>query len=167
MMTSTRVSILAAALVSLMSMSGGAALAHGSTSVAITQLTPHPGEQVTVKGKGFEPSTLVTIKLSGSGNSLELGQVTTDDTGDFSTGLTLPGNLAAGTYELAANGGDENPTTQITVVGGATSVMSAETAPTLRERPLEQTIALVAVFGGIAALGLAFALWDRRRRAVA
>lgn len=159
--------ILGIAIASLMTLGGGVALAHGSTSVAITQLTPHPGEQVTAKGEGFEPATLVTITLSGSGESIELAQVTADDTGDFSTSVPLPDNIAAGTYELAANGGDDNPTTQITVVGGVTTTMSTETAPTLRERPFGQTIALVAIFGGIAALGLAFALWDRRRRAVA
>lgn len=148
---------------------GNVALASGGTSVAVQQLTPQPGQKITVKGESLGANSLVEVVLTGNGRRVDLGEVQADATGDFTASLALPADLPPGTYQLTATGA-KTATTQLTVVGGAASGAPAGSmapAPVLRERPLGESIGLVVLFGALAALGLVFAQWRRRTAAPA
>lgn len=77
----------------------------------------------------------------------------------------MPDALTPGTYVVEATG-DESASVQITVGGGG-SVMpgTMQEEPVLRQRPLGESIGLVALFGVIAALGILFARFTHRPRA--
>lgn len=144
---------------------GSVALATGGTSVAVQQLTPQPGQEITVKGESLGANSQVEVVLTGNAQRVDLGEAQADATGDFTTTFTLPADLPPGTYQLTATGAT-TATTQLTVVGGSASSASSsaamQPAPVLRERPLGQSIGLVAGFGVLAAIGLFFAQWRRR-----
>lgn len=137
------------------SASGSVALADGATGVAVQPLTPRPGDVIKVKGDLLGPNSEVEVRVIGAGVDVDLGEVETDDEGDFKAEFRLPADLKPGTYQVRATG-VKSATTQITVVGGAGagSVDTMEAAPVLRERPLPEASLLVAIFGVVAALGL-------------
>lgn len=135
-----------------------AALADGGKGVKVQPLTPKPGDVITVKGDLLGPNSEVEVRIIGSGVDIDLGEVQADAEGDFTAQFRLPADLAPGTYRLQAKGA-ESATTELSVVGGAgatASIAQAE-APALRVRALPESIALVALFGLLAALGLFFA----------
>jgi 5-hydroxyisourate hydrolase-like protein (transthyretin family) len=67
-------------------------------SVVAVPATAVPGTQVTVNGFGFAAGQTVTLRLNGQA----LGNATTNTNGQFSVKLTIPQNLATGTYTLSA-----------------------------------------------------------------
>ena len=148
----------------------GVALATGGTSVAVQQLTPKPGQEITVKGESLGANSQVDVVLTGSGRRVDLGTVAADGTGDFTATFTLPADLPPGTYQLQATG-TERATTQLTVVGGSASggspAAGMSAAPVLRKRPRAQRIGLVAGFVIVAGVGLGFARWRRGGATVA
>lgn len=131
------------------------ALADGVTGVAVQPLTPEPGETITVKGDLLGPSSEVEVRLVGMGEDIDLGEIQTDEEGDFTAQFQLPNDLTPGTYQVKAIG-EKTATTQMTVLGGGAvdSQGGGELAPVLRERPLGESLVLVALFGVVAALGL-------------
>ena len=150
--------------------SAGAAAAHGDKEVVVTPLTPHPGEQITVKGGGLGVGT-VEIRLVGSGVNLVLGQIKTEDDGDFEAQFTCPANLIPGSYQVQAQGPTDAASIALTVVApaGATEAgtamnsmaanapMNTPVAPPVRDRPLGEVLGLIVLFGLISAVGLFFA----------
>lgn len=156
-------SVLALTLLALVS---GPALADGAKGVKVSPLTPKPDETITVNGELLGPNSEVEVRVVGDGVDVDLGEVKADEEGDFTREFRLPADLQPGTYQLTATG-KESATTQITVSGapGAGSeeggAMGAE--PVIETRPLGQSIALVALFGVLAALGLFFAHMPVRR----
>lgn len=138
------------------------AVADGGKGVAVSPLTPGPGDAITVKGDLLGPNSLVEVRVVGLGVDIDLGEVQADAQGDFSARFTLPDTLTAGTYELRASGA-ERASTQLTVTGGGTTVPGTmATAPELRSRPLSETIPLIVLFGALAGLGVFFARFTRR-----
>lgn len=146
------------ALVALFTLSGGAALADGGKSVAVKPLAPRAGEVITVKGAGLGANRQVELRLIGQGTNIDLGEVQSVDDGDFDGEFRLPADLKAGTYELRAVG-DGTESAQLTIAAagsGATPAASMENEA-IAQRPLGEVALLVALFGGLAGLGLFFA----------
>lgn len=154
-----RVLAIALALGALL-LTSGAARADGGKGVVVSPLNPKPGDEITVKADRVGADTEVEVRLVGRGVDLDLGEFKSDDEGDFTARLRLPTDLAPGTYQVRVVG-PEPVATSISVVaagGAGTSTaqpMAAESP--VRERPLGETIGLVALFGGLAGLGLFFA----------
>ena len=146
------------AITIFVSAGGGVAFADGVTGVAVQPLTPRPGDVMTVKGDLLGPNSEVEVRVIGAGVDVDLGEVETDDEGDFKAEFRLPADLKPGTYQVRATGA-KSATTQITVIGtaGATMADMMEAAPVLRERPLPEAALLVGIFGVVAALGLVIA----------
>lgn len=146
-------------------LTSGAARADGGKGVVVSPLNPKPGDEITVKADRVGADTEVEVRLVGRGVDLDLGEFKTDDEGDFTARLRLPTDLAPGTYQVRVVG-PEPVATSISVVaagGAGTSTaqpMAAE--PPVRERPLGETIGLVALFGVLAGLGLFLAQTARR-----
>lgn len=172
-----RMSVIAVALlVSALSIfGGGAALAHGDKGVTAQPLTPKPGEVMTVKGEGLGAEgakSQVEVRIIGMGVDIDLGEVETDDTGDFTAQFRVPADLKPGTYQLQAKG-VETATIELTVLAAGTTestaspAMAETPAAPVRERPLWETIGLVALFGVLAGLGLFFARMTGRGAAAA
>lgn len=163
---------------------GGVALAHGDKGVTVQPLTPKPGEVITVKGEGLGTEgakSQVEVRIIGMGVDIDLGEAEAGDDADFEAQFRVPADLKPGTYQLQAKGA-ETATIGITVVAAAPAeqpaapaaapaeqpaapAMAAESAPPVRERPLWETIGLVALFGVLAGLGLFFARTARREPA--
>jgi hypothetical protein len=142
------------AITIFVSAGGSLAFADGVTGVAVQPLTPRPGDVIKVKGDLLGPNGEVEVRVIGAGVDVDLGEVETDDEGDFKAEFRLPADLKPGTYQVRAIGA-KAATTQITVVGGAgAAATEAMAAPVLRERPLPEASLLVAIFGVVAALGL-------------
>lgn len=163
-----RVALVAALLAAsaLVALGSGAVLADGGKGVAVKPLTPQPGDTITVKGDLLGANSEVEVRVIGSGVDVDLGEVRADAEGDFTAEFRLPVGLAPGTYQVQARGA-ETATTQVTVlpIGVKAEQTGAQregqVAPTMaepiRERPLVETVGLVALFGALAGLGLFFA----------
>ncbi len=90
--------------------------------VCVVSETPTPGQTITVSGSGFSANEGVTIILNPGG--IVLGTATTDANGNFSVQVTIPSNLAPGTYSIGLEG---NPIGDVscasfTIVGGGGGV---------------------------------------------
>lgn len=73
---------------------------------------------LTISGDGFVGDSVVflALTLDGTDEVIDLGTLDTDPTGAFSGSITLPDDLAPGTYTISATGVTED---------GATRVLSA------------------------------------------
>ena len=123
MRSSRFLAIILGAALSLVVVAGAAAHSGGAGGV---QLAVEPnsiaaGGTVVLAGKGLEPNSDRVLLLVGAADTVQLGTVKTDADGMFSTQLTIPSHLPAGTYELRAIG-DETLTVSL-------SVTAAEGAP--------------------------------------
>lgn len=120
---------LAAGLI-LVALGGGSAFAQtpypiptsGSTSVS--QATVEPGEPFTVSGSGWQPGSTVTLTLFS--DPVRLGTATVDGSGSFSTQVSVPNSVTAGshTLQVSGTGADGQPrttSTRIVVVGAASA----------------------------------------------
>lgn len=172
-------------LLMVLALAPGVALADGAKGVKVSPLTPKPDETITVNGEVLGPNSNVEVRIIGSGVDEKLGEAKADAEGDFTKEFRLPADLQPGTYQVKATG-EETATTQITVQEGpagsaaqkeqpSNKAASKEGAsagkkeaaagepgmeqqsPPIRQRPLGQSIGLVALFGVLAALGLFFA----------
>ena len=152
----------------------GVAGADGARGVAVQPLTPKPGEVITVKGDLLGPNSTVEVRVVGMGVDIDLGEVDADGEGDFSAQFRLPADLKPGGYKVQAAGA-ESAVAEITVVGpgssgegsaaseGSAEASAMQQAPVLRERPLGESVLLVAIFGIIAGAGLFFARTAREK----
>lgn len=134
------------------------ALADGATAVAVQPLTPKPGDVITVKGDLLGPNSEVEVRIIGAGVDIDLGEVTADAEGDFTAQFRVPADLVPGNYQVQASGA-KTATTAITVLGAGSAPADpmSQAAPVLRQRPLPESFALVALFGALAGLGIFFA----------
>jgi hypothetical protein len=166
----TRISLAGALMLMLVSLVAGPVLADGAKGVTVSPLTPKPDQVITVNGELLGPNSVVEVLLIGNGETVDLGEVKANEEGDFTQGFRLPADLRPGTYQLKATG-KESATTQITVTGAPAGGVSEEGAeaggmgaePVIEQRPLGQSIGLVALFGVLAALGLFFARMPVRK----
>lgn len=148
---------------------GGVALADGGKGVTVQPLTPKPGDVITVKGDLLGSNSEVEVRIIGTGVDIDLGEAQADDEGDFEAQFRVPADLAPGTYQVQAKGA-ESATTAITVVAASSAAGESAMDPAMmntpaRERPLWETIGLVALFGLLAGAGLFFARTARREPA--
>lgn len=133
------------------------ALGHGE-SVTVQPTSAKAGDTVTITGAGLGASRDVDITLSGTGVTVKLGHADSDADGAFTEKFKLPADLRPGQYLITAEG-KETATADLTIVAGVAqgdemsgASMSAVFQP--RERPFEQVLALVVVFGMLSGLGL-------------
>lgn len=158
--------LLATALaVGALLLASGVARADGGKGVVVSPLSPNPGDEITVKAHEVGTDAEVEVRLVGLGVDLDLGEFKTDHEGDFTARLRLPADLTPGTYQLRVVG-PEPVATSISVIAtsGSDRAVAQPTAAELpvRERPLGETVGLVALFGVLAGLGLFFAQTARR-----
>jgi hypothetical protein len=124
---------------------------------SISQADVKPGDTITVTGEGFAPGESVTIDLRSQ--SVRLGEAVADDTGAFSTSVTIPRDTATGEHHVVLTG--ENPESTISftitvdpdtvILPGGIATTGAVVAPVL-------TLGLLLV-----AAGAALFIWRRRR----
>ena len=93
----------------------------GQPTIDVTPRTVVAGQDATVFGSGFPPSTPVDIVLLSS--PVLLGTVVTDASGSFTTTVTIPSDTEPGIHRLvgAVRGGGPSAETTITVLAPAGS----------------------------------------------
>jgi hypothetical protein len=131
--------------------------------IAVSTTTPHPGQQITVTGSGYQADESITLELHSA--TVVLAQVSTDANGSFSTSVTIPADTSAGSHLLVAVGGTSScpvdPIT-LTIQGGA----GVEPGSTGR-LPAFTGVAIASallIAAGLLAVGLVAARAGRRRR---
>ena len=119
----------------------GAASAHGGVPTLQLQVDRiNPGGSVELRGDmtGDEP---VDVSLrAGDGSTLALGQIETDWEGHFVTAVTIPADVAAGTYIVRVASPFEEATTRL-VVAGPPLLPDAEGQPLGRDEALAGPVA--------------------------
>ena len=161
---------LAIALGVLLSLGAGlAAMAHegeGGETLEVEPSSVTAGDTVVLAGSGLEPDSDRVLVLVGEQLTVELGTVTTDGEGMFSTELAIPNHLPSGTYELRAIG-DETLTTPlaITAATGAaappTTDDASETVVARQRAPLET--GLIIALAAVAAIVGGWLVWRAER----
>ena len=158
-----------AALVMLMAtlaIGSGTAWAHGQ-SVSVDPASARPGDTITIVGKELGGNRDVGIVLMGMGKEVVLGTTKATPQGEISAQMTLPAELAPGSYQLRAKG-KEDADADLAIMPAMPSSMSMSSTVTSaappaapefapRDRSLIETAALVALFGVLAGVGLFFA----------
>ena len=158
-----------AALTAMLGSAPGAAAGGGSGDYAACVITIDPatfagGSVVTVAGSGLEPSLTTPIELDGD----VIGEVLTDETGAFSTEITIPVGVAPGdhTITVGCDAQGNVSSTDITITTGAPPPPGGTDGigSPLPRTGSDSTQPLV-VLGAVAVLGgAAFVLAGRRRR---
>ena len=146
-------------------LASGVARADGGKGVVVSPLNPKAGDEIIVKADAVGADTEVEVRLVGQGVDLDLGEFKTNDEGDFTAKLRLPTDLALGTYQVRVVGPEPVATSiRVIATSEADRAVAQPTAAELpvRERPLGETIGLVALFGVLAGLGLFFAQTAQR-----
>ena len=106
----------------LVAHSGGEA-----SGISVEPSSVTAGGTVVLAGKGLEPESERQLDLVGPDMIVTFPTATTDADGMFSTTLTIPAHLPAGTYTLQAIA-DETMTTELTVTAAAGQAAAPEPA---------------------------------------
>ncbi|MCO7272261.1 choice-of-anchor G family protein [Cellulosimicrobium cellulans] len=110
-------------------------------TVTVDPTTANPGDEVTVTGEGWPPSTTVTVDLlDEDGDVVATVDVETDDTGSFTTPITVPEGATPGDYTVHASDdtGNEAETPLTVVAAGDRALVSSFVTPRVL-RGAEQT----------------------------
>jgi hypothetical protein len=161
------VTVIAIALGLALSLAGvGVSIAHegeGKETLAVEPSSVTAGATVVVAGGGLEPDSDRVLVLAGADLTVDLGTVTTDGEGMFSTELTIPSHLPSGTYELRAIG-DETLSVPLAVTAAAGGTAAPPAANDTRETVVDRDrsgtelgiilalTALIAIAGGLLVL---------------
>jgi hypothetical protein len=89
-------------------------------AIAIEPDTGKPGTTINIIGEGFSSNSIIDLKMTG----VNLGSITSDQTGYFETEVTAP-NLPAGRYKLLANDGNRYSLANFTILNGV--ILSSDT----------------------------------------
>lgn len=150
-----RIGIVGAAVVLLLVLAPATAWAHGSgLELTISPSDIAAGDTISVSGEGFLPGATVGLHLTGPNGDAHLGNVQTDDEGNFEQTVTIPGTVIPGLYLVRAQG-DREASTELSV--GAMAGMTASTteASAEHDRSALWKIIAVVVLLGVAGLGAA------------
>lgn len=157
-------------IVTLVLFSPGVALAHGQPVITVDPVIAPAGGQITVRGSEVEPSEVFAITLEGMSGTLALGQATVTgagEEGEFTATLTIPANLAPGSYLVrASTKTGEAATADLTVTASAANASAgpamvmdkASGAPHVinRTRSIVETLAVAVAIAICGGLGLWF-----------
>ena len=140
----------------LLSFAGAAAAQEtsGGASVGGSDLTPEPGQTITVSGTGCPAGEPVNFFFDGD----PAGSTTADQNGNFSGEVTVPSDAAPGTHTITASCGAQVLGFQIEVSRAA--IVAAPVART----GSSSTIPLTSIALALLAVGGLLVLFARRRR---
>jgi len=136
----------------------------GNATCGVSDTTLGPGDTVTVSGDNWKAGSTVTFTLNPEG--INLGSVTVGANGSFSTTVTIPASVQAGSHSIVCSGidvegNDVSRGNPIQVLGGA--VGGGGTAFTGSTLNVPLWVALIAA---LMASGLLLVGLGRRRRRV-
>ncbi|WP_264032366.1 choice-of-anchor G family protein [Cellulosimicrobium sp. SH8] len=110
-------------------------------TVTVDPTTASPGDEVTVTGEGWPPSTTVTVELvDEDGDIVATVDVETDEEGSFATPITVPEDATPGDYTVHASddAGNEAEAPLAVVDAGDRALVSSFVTPRVL-RGAEQT----------------------------
>jgi LPXTG-motif cell wall-anchored protein len=129
----------------------------GSDSIAVSDNSVQPGQNIVVFASGFEPGSTVTIVLKPAGTVL--GTAVADSRGRVEVQVVVPQSTAVGSFSIGANG----------VNGQQPVELAIAIAVSVSGRPLPSTggdvAGILVVAAACAAAGAFLVLRFRRRRA--
>jgi hypothetical protein len=134
----------------------------GDPVCGVSDTTLGPGDQVTVSGDNWKPGSTVHFTLQPEG--IDLGSATVDAGGSFSTVVTIPDSVEAGSHSITCSGIDvegnavsRNNTIQVLggVVGGGDTAFTGSTM---------NVPAWMALIAALLVSGLLLVALGRRRR---
>ncbi len=103
----------------LMASAASAQYVDPGSGINVDDPSPSVGDTIVVSGS-CSPNAAVTITLTQGGQTVVVGQTTANGAGQFSAGVTVPSNFAAGPATLSACGASIN----ITLAGGAVGTLA-------------------------------------------
>lgn len=118
---SVGVTALAALLAAaLLAAAPSAVEAHGEGTLELASASVAAGEEVAVRGSGFETGSSYRLVLVGALEEREIGEVRPDSAGEFARSLAVPADLGDGRYQLTAVApdGDVVARAELAVVAG-------------------------------------------------
>jgi hypothetical protein len=147
----------------LLALTPASGLVHGGAlELSLSPDDIAASDAVTVSGEGFAANAALELHLTGPNGDAHLGGVTADEDGEFTQEVRIPGEVVPGLYLIRATGGGKEASAELTV--GAMAGMGDPMREGLPERERSgawQAVA-VALFLGVAALGLALPQGMRR-----
>lgn len=103
--------------------------AHGEGTLELASASVAAGEEVAVRGSGFETGSSYRLVLVGALDEREIGEVRPDSAGEFSRSLRVPSDVEDGRYQLTAVApdGDVVARVELAVVAGSDGGGGADT----------------------------------------
>ena len=146
-----RLAALASVLAWILVVAGPAAAHGGVPTLQLQEDRINPGGSAELRGDmtGDEP---VDVSLqAGDGSTLALGRIETDWEGHFVTAVTIPADIAAGTYIVRVTSPLEEATTRL-VIGGPPLLPEADGQPLGRDEALAGPVAAASAPAGQSAV---------------
>lgn len=166
----TQLLLILLVIVTLALFSPGVALAHGQPVITVDPVLAAAGSQITVRGSEVEPGEVFAITLEGMSGTTSLGQATVTgagEEGEFTATLTIPANIASGSYVVrATTKAGEAATADLTITAAANNASagpamvmdkaSGEPHVINRARSMIETIVVAVIIAICAGLGVWF-----------
>lgn len=111
----------ALAAVLLVAAAPSTAAAHGEGTLEVASASVAAGQEIAVRGSGFETGSSYRLVLVGALGDREIGEVRPDSAGEFSRTLSVPADVEKGRYQLTAVAPDDDVVAraELAVVGGS------------------------------------------------
>jgi hypothetical protein len=155
-----RLSAAAGLVVVLLSLLAPQIDAHEKGVLKLTTRRLMPGDSVAITGEHFGRRASLKILLVGTAGRRPLAEIRTDSLGALRWTLTLPADVAPGSYRVVAIAadGDEVASVDVSVVARASAPMSShvheESAPTARPLALVRARSPMVTGGALAIIAL-------------
>jgi hypothetical protein len=141
---------------------GFAAIAHeGGTGLTVNPVQVMPGAQLFVDGVNLPENMTVTLVLETEGARWVLGEVVSDDHGDFMAAFRVPEGLPNGLFTLHAVNTNKEPSGTVVATVGVFIGQRTSGAPGVLNR--RSWVAVVGVVGVVSMAALALLLAVRQR----
>lgn len=108
-----------------------AVAADGNPEITVMPESVQPGDVITVAGEGYDAGADITVSLTTTAGSRELGMTTADDKGHFRFEDAVPDDAPAGAIEVRADSGEASAIARITLRGVAPGEVGSLAATTM------------------------------------
>ena len=115
-------------------------------SISVDNPNPNVGDSIVVSGDCFPPGSLVTVTLTQGGNTVVVGQTTSDANGHYSVTITIPAGFTAGPATLTACG------VSIVINIGGTAVATLPRTGSSSSLPMARIAVVLVAAGGLLVL---------------
>ena len=138
-------------------------LAHGGAlELSVSPANIAAGDEVTISGEGFAANASLALHLTGPNGDAHFSDVVTDDEGEFTQPVRIPGSIVPGLYLIRAENADQEAAAEVTIGAMAGMTEPSDDRMPARARTAAWQASALGLFLALGIAGLALARPRRR-----